>query len=132
MTIEASLIHLRFLFFSPSRFSFFAPFRRRRASTHRPVAEVATEKAQQAVLKGVEDFDPSKLKHAETQEKVVLPDAEGWSSPEIYRLQLLLFSLKKKMAVLFCLLQHLSCLLLPSRFDCYYDVDATFIILASA
>ena len=39
--------------------------------------EMATEKAQQAVLKGVEDFDPSVLKHAETQEKVVLPDAEG-------------------------------------------------------
>ena len=96
MTFEASLIHLRFLFFSPSRFSFFAPFRRRRASTHRPVAEVATEKAQQAVLKGVEDFDPSKLKHAETQEKVVLPDAEGWSSPVIYRLQLLLFFPEKK------------------------------------
>lgn len=41
------------------------------------LAELATEKAQQAVLKGVEDFDPSVLKHAETQEKVVLPDAEG-------------------------------------------------------
>jgi len=40
-------------------------------------AEVATEKAQQAVLKGVEDFDPSQLKHAETQEKIILPDAEG-------------------------------------------------------
>jgi hypothetical protein len=38
---------------------------------------VATEKAQQAVLKGVEDFDPSQLKHAETQEKIILPDAEG-------------------------------------------------------
>ena len=41
------------------------------------MVELATEKAQQAVLKGVEDFDPSVLKHAETQEKVVLPDAEG-------------------------------------------------------
>ncbi len=41
------------------------------------MVEMATEKAQQAVLKGVEDFDPSVLKHAETQEKVVLPDAEG-------------------------------------------------------
>lgn len=39
--------------------------------------ELATEKAQQAVLKGVEHFDPSQLKHAETQEKIVLPDAEG-------------------------------------------------------
>lgn len=29
------------------------------------------------MLKGVEDFDPSVLKHAETQEKVVLPAAEG-------------------------------------------------------
>ena len=38
---------------------------------------MATEKAQQAVLKGVEDFDPSQLKHAETQEKIILPDAEG-------------------------------------------------------
>lgn len=41
------------------------------------LVEVASEKAQQAVLKGVEGFDPSKLKHAETQEKVILPGAEG-------------------------------------------------------
>ena len=42
-----------------------------------PYSEVATEKAQQAVLKGVEGFDQAKLKHAETQEKVVLPDKDG-------------------------------------------------------
>jgi len=41
------------------------------------VSEVATEKAQQAVLKGVEQFDTSQLSHVETQEKVILPDAEG-------------------------------------------------------
>ena len=39
--------------------------------------EVATEKAQQAIFKGVEDFDQSQLKHTETQEKIILPDAEG-------------------------------------------------------
>ena len=40
-------------------------------------AEMATEKAQQAVLKGVEGFDPASLKPTETQEKVVLPGAAG-------------------------------------------------------
>ena len=39
--------------------------------------EVATEKAQQAVLKGVEGFDPASPKPTETQEKVVLPGAAG-------------------------------------------------------
>lgn len=38
---------------------------------------MATEKAVETVLKGIEGFDPSQLKHTETQEKVVLPDAEG-------------------------------------------------------
>ena len=44
------------------------------------LTEVATEKAQQAVFKGVECFDPANLKHAETQEKIVLPDKEGIAS----------------------------------------------------
>lgn len=35
------------------------------------------EKTQQAILKGVEDFDTNKLKHTETQEKIILPDKEG-------------------------------------------------------
>ena len=45
---------------------------------------MATEKAVETVLKGIEDFDPSVLKHTETQEKVVLPDAEGNRSVVVY------------------------------------------------
>lgn len=45
---------------------------------------MATEKAVETVLKGIEDFDPSVLKHTETQEKVVLPDAEGKRSLVLY------------------------------------------------
>lgn len=45
---------------------------------------MATEKAVETVLKGIEDFDPSVLKHTETQEKVVLPDAEGKRSVVVY------------------------------------------------
>jgi len=42
-----------------------------------PTAEdVAAEKTQVALLKGVEDFDQNNLKHTKTQEKIVLPDAE--------------------------------------------------------
>lgn len=36
--------------------------------------DIASEKNQQAILKGVEGFDATKLKHAETEVKVVLPD----------------------------------------------------------
>lgn len=39
--------------------------------------DVAAEKTQQALLKGVEGFDTNNLKPTETQEKVVLPDNEG-------------------------------------------------------
>jgi hypothetical protein len=38
---------------------------------------VAQERTQQALLKGVEDFDTKKLKHTNTVEKIVLPDKEG-------------------------------------------------------
>lgn len=48
------------------------------------LSEMATEKAVETVLKGIEDFDPSVLKHTETQEKVVLPDAEGKRSLAVY------------------------------------------------
>jgi len=39
--------------------------------------DVAAEKTQQAILKGVEGFNQNNLKHTETQEKIVLPDKEG-------------------------------------------------------
>jgi Thymosin beta-4 family len=38
---------------------------------------VAQERTQQALIKGVEDFDTKKLKHTNTVEKIVLPDKEG-------------------------------------------------------
>lgn len=41
------------------------------------ISDVATEKTQKALLDGVEAFDPSKLKHTETQEKNPLPDKDG-------------------------------------------------------
>lgn len=39
--------------------------------------DVATEKTQQNLIHGIEEFDPTKLKHAETQEKNPLPDKDG-------------------------------------------------------
>jgi hypothetical protein len=39
--------------------------------------DVAAEKTQQAILKGVEGFNQNNLKPTETQEKIVLPDKEG-------------------------------------------------------
>lgn len=39
--------------------------------------EIEQEKQRISLLKGVEEFDISKLKHTETEEKVVLPSAEG-------------------------------------------------------
>jgi hypothetical protein len=39
--------------------------------------DVAQERTQQALIKGVEDFDTKKLKHTNTVEKIVLPDKEG-------------------------------------------------------
>lgn len=39
--------------------------------------DVATEKNQQNLLVGIEGFDSTKLKHAETQEKNPLPDQDG-------------------------------------------------------
>lgn len=41
--------------------------------------DVAAEKTQQALLKGVEGFDATNLKHTETQEKIVLPNKQGTS-----------------------------------------------------
>lgn len=38
---------------------------------------MAAEKNEQAFIKGIEDFEKSKLKHTETQEKNLLPDKEG-------------------------------------------------------
>lgn len=40
-------------------------------------ADVAAEKTEKALIAGIEHFDPSKLKHTETQEKNPLPDKEG-------------------------------------------------------
>lgn len=39
--------------------------------------DVATEKTQQNLFAGIEGFDSTKLKHAETQEKNPLPDKDG-------------------------------------------------------
>lgn len=39
--------------------------------------DVAAEKTEKALIAGIEHFDPSKLKHTETQEKNPLPDKEG-------------------------------------------------------
>lgn len=38
---------------------------------------MATEKTQQNLFAGIEGFDSTKLKHAETQEKNPLPDKDG-------------------------------------------------------
>jgi len=38
--------------------------------------DIQTEKTQQAILKGVECFDKTELKHTDTEVKVVLPDQE--------------------------------------------------------
>lgn len=39
--------------------------------------DVATEKSQQDLFHGIEAFDATKLKHAETEEKNPLPDQDG-------------------------------------------------------
>ena len=41
------------------------------------LADVAAEKNQQNLFAGIAGFDPSNLKHTETQEKNPLPDKEG-------------------------------------------------------
>lgn len=41
---------------------------------------MATEKSQQDLIHGIEGFDASKLKHAQTQEKNPLPDKDGKSN----------------------------------------------------
>jgi len=66
----------------------FKPELMKKASTQEksilPTAEdVAAEKTQQAILKGVEGFDTNNLKHTETQEKVVLPDKEVIESEKV-------------------------------------------------
>lgn len=38
---------------------------------------MANEKTQQNLISGIEHFDATKLKHAQTQEKNPLPDANG-------------------------------------------------------
>lgn len=40
--------------------------------------DVKQEKQHMSLLQGVENFDPTLLKHAETAEKNVLPSAEGY------------------------------------------------------
>lgn len=40
-------------------------------------ADVATEKTHQSLVAGIEKFDATKLKHAETAEKNQLPDQQG-------------------------------------------------------
>lgn len=39
--------------------------------------DVAAEKTEKALIAGIEHFDPSKLKHTETNEKNPLPDKDG-------------------------------------------------------
>lgn len=38
---------------------------------------IQEEKGKQQLISGIENFDPAKLKHAETQEKNPLPTKEG-------------------------------------------------------
>lgn len=40
-------------------------------------AAIQQEKGKQQLISGIENFDPAKLKHAETLEKNVLPTKEG-------------------------------------------------------
>ena len=48
------------------------------------LADVAAEKTQQTLMSGIETFDPSSLKHTETQEKIFLPDMDGTVSRFIH------------------------------------------------
>lgn len=41
------------------------------------ISDVAAEKTEKALIDGIEQFDTTKLKHTETQEKNPLPDKEG-------------------------------------------------------
>ena len=41
------------------------------------VADIQTEKTHQSLFHGVEGFDKSQMRHAETHEKVALPAKEG-------------------------------------------------------
>lgn len=45
--------------------------------------DVAAEKTEKALIAGIEHFDPSKLKHTETQEKNPLPDKEGMDKSQL-------------------------------------------------
>lgn len=40
-------------------------------------ADVATEKAQKAVIKGVEGFSKEELRQTKTEEKTILPSPDG-------------------------------------------------------
>lgn len=42
--------------------------------------DLANEKLEKNLINGIEGFDTSKLKHAETQEKNPLPDIDGISN----------------------------------------------------
>lgn len=46
----------------------------------RACADVQQEKQHMSLLHGVENFDLKQLKQTDTEEKVVLPSAEGFSS----------------------------------------------------
>lgn len=46
----------------------------------RVCADVQQEKQHMSLLQGVENFDLKQLKQTDTEEKVVLPSAEGFSS----------------------------------------------------
>lgn len=56
----------------------------------RVTEEIEQEKQRNSLLKGVEGFDLSQLKHTETEEKIVLPSKEGQArvsfSVEVFRL----------------------------------------------
>lgn len=47
-------------------------------------ADVVAEKQQQAHLKAVEEFNTGALRHANTQEKSVLPDKKGLIMPRLF------------------------------------------------
>ena len=50
------------------------------------IPDVMQEKQHLSLIKGVENFNINLLKHADTNEKIVLPSAQGFSS--IYSLVL--------------------------------------------
>lgn len=48
------------------------------------IIDVQNEKTQQSLFAGIENFDAKNLKHAETQEKNLLPDKDGKLINDMY------------------------------------------------